>query len=143
MHDKNAPGILEQLKACGDFLVIGHVSPDGDTVGRGLARCLGLQQMGKRAGFGLHGALPDKLAFMTDIFPITPSDAVERRSYEAVIAVDCGDLSRLGDLGELFLQNENTMVLDLSLIHISTGTAIPQRLLPARCARQRSSWLAW
>ena len=41
MHDKNAQGILEQLKACGDFLVIGHVSPDGDTVGSGLALCLG------------------------------------------------------------------------------------------------------
>lgn len=125
MHDKNAQGILEQLKACGDFLVIGHVSPDGDTVGSGLALCLGLQQMGKRAVFGLHGALPDKLAFMADIFPITPSDAVERRSYEAVIAVDCGDLSRLGDLGELFLQNENTMVLD----HHPTNTGFGKRNL--------------
>ena len=46
-----------------------------------LALCLGLQQMGKRAVFGLHGALPDKLAFMADIFPITPSDAVERRIW--------------------------------------------------------------
>ena len=106
-------GILEQINACDDFLVIGHVSPDGDTVGSSLALCLGLKELGKKVVFGLHGVLPEKLAFMPVAFPITPSEQVEQRAYGAVIAVDCGDLSRLGDLGAVFSQNEN-----LSLIHI-------------------------
>ena len=104
--------ILKQLKTCDDFLVIGHVSPDGDTVGSSLALCLALQSMGKRAIFGLHGDLPGKLAFMGELFPVTPSWEVEHRAYGAVVAVDCGDLSRLGDLGEVFSQNQTTIVID-------------------------------
>lgn len=125
MLNQDWRGILEQIKACDDFLVVGHVSPDGDTVGSSLALCLGLRQMGKKVLFGLHGALPEKLAFMPAAFPITASEQIERRAYGAVIAVDCGDLSRLGDLGEVFSQNENTIVID----HHPTNTGFGKRNL--------------
>ncbi|MBS6599209.1 MAG: DHH family phosphoesterase [Collinsella sp.] len=124
-HNQERQGILEQMKACDDFLIIGHVSPDGDTVGSSLALCLGLSQLGKKVAFGLHGVFPEKLAFMPAAFPITASEQVEQRAYGAVIAVDCGDLSRLGDLGAVFSQNENTIVID----HHPTNTGFGKRNL--------------
>lgn len=117
--------ILQNLSGSDDFLIIGHVSPDGDTVGSSLALCLGLLGMGKQVVFGLHGVVPDKLSFMGELFPVTDSAEVEIRSYGAVVAVDCGDLSRLGDLSRVFIKNENTMVID----HHPTNTGFGKQNL--------------
>ncbi len=41
--------ILQNLSGSDDFLIIGHVSPDGDTVGSSLALCLGLWAWASRS----------------------------------------------------------------------------------------------
>ena len=38
--------ILEQLYAHTRFLVLSHVSPDGDTIGSAVALCLALEKLG-------------------------------------------------------------------------------------------------
>ena len=43
-----------------DFLIIGHISPDGDTIGSGMALLLALQGLGKSAIFVIDGkVVPD------------------------------------------------------------------------------------
>ena len=49
-----------------DFLILGHISPDGDTIGSGMALLLALQGLGKSAIFAVDGKLPEKMAFISE-----------------------------------------------------------------------------
>ena len=53
-----------------DFLIIGHISPDGDTIGSGMALLLALQGLGKSAIFVIDGKVPEKMAFVRDYAPV-------------------------------------------------------------------------
>lgn len=47
------------LKAHDDFILLGHVSPDGDACGSCIALALALQSMGKRTAVYLPGGMPE------------------------------------------------------------------------------------
>ncbi|MBQ9941558.1 MAG: bifunctional oligoribonuclease/PAP phosphatase NrnA [Christensenellaceae bacterium] len=108
--------IIEQLRKQNSFLLLGHVSPDGDTLGSVSALAGGLRRLGKQVICAVDGAVPDKLWFLRGEFyayedcPDTPVDCI--------VAVDCGDLTRLGRFAERFLDQGNTMVID----HHGTNT---------------------
>ena len=58
--------IIDSLKKYDDFLLVSHLSPDGDTLGSTAALFLALKQLGKRAVAAVDGAVPDKLRFLND-----------------------------------------------------------------------------
>lgn len=76
-------------------LVIAHVDPDGDAIGSLTAMGQGLQQLGKRVTLVCDDAVPKRyltLPMAADVRRAPNTDI----PYDLVIAVDCGDQSRMG-----------------------------------------------
>lgn len=95
-----------------DFVVIGHVSPDGDAAGSCMALKLALDALGKRACVVLPGGLALRYAFLPhadeffdagDALPFAPKTA---------IAVDVADEKRLGAAHDIYAACEDKAVLD-------------------------------
>lgn len=95
-----------------DFLILGHISPDGDTIGSGMALLLALQGLGKSAIFAVDGKLPEKMAFLSDYAKVYSFAEVPKRQYGCVIAVDVSDRERMGKCQALFDASPNTIVID-------------------------------
>ena len=91
------------LRERDDFILLGHVAPDGDAVGCCLGVCLALRAMGKRAVACLPGGVPRMYAWLPGA-----GDALdpERLSMDALpfeprtaFALDVSDQPRLGEAG--------------------------------------------
>lgn len=83
---------LESLRSC---CVVGHLRPDGDCVGSQLALALALEHQGKRVDCWNHDPLPARFDFLDPARRFTRPQRGKR--FDAVIAVDCASLERLGD----------------------------------------------
>ena len=57
-------GMAEWLRGHDDFVILGHVNPDGDAVGSTLGLCHALTALGKRAAVCLPGGVPKLYGFL-------------------------------------------------------------------------------
>ncbi|MGI8908879.1 MAG: DHH family phosphoesterase [Candidatus Sumerlaeaceae bacterium] len=85
--------IADIIRNNDDFLIVGHLRPDGDCLGS----CLGLkhllQNMGKKARFYTHGPLPDFFSYLPgfqDILTTRPHDCTG-----PTLCVDSADPERV------------------------------------------------
>lgn len=105
------------LKHAGTVAIGGHVRPDGDCVGS----CMGLYRYVKtcypeiRADVYLE-EIPDSFHFISDTKEICHT--AEEKEYDLFIALDCGDVERLGFSKPLFEKARHTFCIDH---HISNG----------------------
>lgn len=84
------------LRAHDDFVLLGHIHPDGDASGSCIALALALKKLGKRA----FVYLPGGLAEMYRSFPVSVEIASGKElPFEPAtgFAVDVSELERLGD----------------------------------------------
>ncbi|MHB0997780.1 MAG: DHH family phosphoesterase [Armatimonadota bacterium] len=79
----------------GSFLVMGHISPDGDSLGCVCALTLAFEQMQKEVIAVSPDGVPDLYKYLPGSDRIIQS-APEDRSFDACIVVDCENLDRLG-----------------------------------------------
>ena len=91
----------------------GHVRPDGDCVGS----CMGLYQYLKNcfAGMKVDVYLEDIPECFKEMLPITAEikhEADEKKRYDLFIALDCGDMNRLGFSSVLFEKAKTTFCVD-------------------------------
>lgn len=91
----------------------GHVRPDGDCVGS----CMGLYQYIKKhfAQIQVDVYLEDIPECFKAMFPITKEikhEIDKDKTYDLFIALDCGDVARLGFSGALFEQAKSTFCVD-------------------------------
>ncbi|MBI3803181.1 MAG: bifunctional oligoribonuclease/PAP phosphatase NrnA [Nitrospirae bacterium] len=84
--------VLQQKKS---FLITGHVSPEGDVLGSGLALAMALRQMGKTAEVINKDPFPRQLLFLPHKGLFSQRETVTPSS-EVLIVVDCGTLERTG-----------------------------------------------
>ena len=99
------------LKAHDDYILLGHINPDGDASGSCIALALALKQLGKRAFVYLPGGLAKMYrAFETTVdicengdFPFAPKTA---------FSVDVSDAERLGSGRAFFDACADKAVLD-------------------------------
>lgn len=97
------------LKSKRSFALFAHTNPDGDTVGASVALCLALQKIGKQVQIFCDGSLGDKLGS----FEATSSISREFfGSYDLHVAVDSGDVFRLGELSSAFESSKETLTID-------------------------------
>lgn len=95
------------------FLVLSHVNPDGDATGSALGVALILEQLGKKYVVVNEGETPAKFNFLPRFDRLLnlekqPLD----ETFEAVIAVDCADESRMGDVRSFFRSDASLLNID-------------------------------
>ena len=86
--------VCEALAAGDDFIILTHVSPDGDTLGSAYALALGLKSVGKKA----YVVCSDDVPARYDYF--VKKAALEPIEYKTIVAVDVADAKLLGGLYE-------------------------------------------
>ena len=90
--------ILDAIRDCRTFCVVGHVRPDGDCIGSQLGLALALKNQGKTVCCWNEDAVPQKLRFLdTQKLFQRPHAGKE---FDCVIATDCASYERLGTAGE-------------------------------------------
>lgn len=87
--------IQEIIAEAKKIAVVTHIGPDGDALGALTAVGLYLRSLGKSVTLYCESDIPrrfDFLALIDSVQKNVPSDAV----YDLLIAVDCGDVERMG-----------------------------------------------
>lgn len=105
--------IAERLKALDDFVICGHINPDGDCLGSQLALCHALRGLGKKAHCVL--AKPDPIEANLRFLPGT-EEMVPASQYQGpakvFIAVDVPTVERVGTAAELQAAAEVRFTID-------------------------------
>ncbi len=90
--------LLEFLKNSDDFLIVTHISPDGDGIGSSAALFMMLQAIGKKKALLIKDTYPNQYLFLP-----RAGDFFSLRSYidsgqkaENLILVDCNEIKRTG-----------------------------------------------
>lgn len=89
--------IAQALRVHDDYLIVGHVSPDGDCIGSQLALMHALRRMGKRARCAFASdasSLDASLSFLPGVSDISAASKVQHAA--SVIAVDVPTRKRMG-----------------------------------------------
>jgi len=114
---------MKQFKDHENFLLIGHINADGDTVGSTCALALALKNAGKRAVVAFPGKVPARLSYISELTgAVLPGDAALEAEFDCAIAVDCATEERMGELAPLFFACEERLVID----HHPTNTQFGQ-----------------
>jgi len=86
---------VAELKRGKKFLVVSHVSPEGDAVGSLLGMALAIRSLGKEATAYLEDPVPELFKFLPGADTVVHSlDGAG--PFDATFAVDCGQKERLG-----------------------------------------------
>lgn len=111
------------------YILICHISPDGDTIGSALALYNTLKVYGKKVQICCYDRVPYSLLFLPGANEILHPDKTV--TDETAIAVDCADLGRLGKCQRLFDAAKYTISID----HHGTNTmfAMQNEVFP-KCA---------
>ena len=89
--------------------IISHVRPDGDTLGSALALFHALNNLGIKAKVFCDDTVPSRFFFLKSAELV---EKVISGEFSAMLAIDCADITRLGNLAEQFLKHKNTYTLD-------------------------------
>lgn len=77
------------------FLVVSHISPEGDAIGSLLGMALALRSLGKDVTAYLEDPVPDLFKFLPGAETVV-HNLEGAGSFDATFAVDCGQKERLG-----------------------------------------------
>ena len=93
-----------------------HTRPDGDTLGSALALKLALQKINKIVDIYCDDPIPEKfcrLGFEGHFY----GKIDDLFKYDLYLALDCGDIGRVGLFGNKFLKHNNTLAIDHHITH--------------------------
>ena len=113
--------IVEEIKAAKEMIILPHVYADGDALGSCLALGLALKKTDKRVTIYLGEEIP----YIYDFLPGRELTAVYPQpvgKFDLAVAVDTGDLERLGSRLEAFSSGKVTVNMD----HHGTNTEFAQ-----------------
>jgi len=105
---------LAFLKDNASFLVVSHVQPDGDAISSTLVVSWLLERLGKKSTLINESELPARLQYLRGFDEILSlkHEQPEGLSFDAVIAVDCADYKRIGEVASLFPENCGLLNID-------------------------------
>jgi len=96
-----------------DFLVVSHLSPDGDAISSTGAIGLLLKSLGKTYTLINEGRTPEKYESLLAAQPIVDySASPPNRRFQRIIAVDCADFARIGDVHQAFEERASLLNID-------------------------------
>lgn len=102
------------------FLVVAHEHPDGDAISSCSAMSWLLEQFGKKVIITNESELPGRLSFLYHYDSIMKYESTLELQYDAVIALDCADYSRLGEIRHAFTAQATPL---LNIDHHPTNNA--------------------
>ncbi len=111
--------ILTAVQQANNILVITHIGPDGDAVGSITAVGVALQQMGKHATLLCDDTIPERFSYLPLVDQIQPPNETRTTNYDLLIAVDCGDETRMG---QSFASLPHTVPTTINIDHHVTNT---------------------
>lgn len=120
--------ILEEFNKANRILITGHVNPDGDCVGAGLALTLGLNQLNNKIDkefqkiirFILQDNAPKTTDFLTHYPLIEKFENVETKyTFDLVFILDSGAYDRIGNVQSFI--GENTRIINIDH-HVSNNS---------------------
>jgi len=95
MKTKISSDLLNLIKNNNSFLIVGHINPEGDSIGSSLALALGLKKIGKKNVYVLsRDPVPANLNFLPSSNLV--KQKLPRKKYDVVILVDCNHIERTG-----------------------------------------------
>ncbi len=108
--------IINKIKSADKIAIISHINPDGDAVGSSLALAIALRGIGKSVDVYLQDGVPGIYGFLHG------SDTVleewNHSEYDIAVALDSGDLERLGRCVEVY----NSSRIKINIDHHITNT---------------------
>lgn len=114
--------IQEKLNQAHRIVVITHIQPDGDAIGSLTAMGLALRQLGKEPILACDDGVPGLFRFL----PMTgsvQSGVDPNLPYDLIIALDCGDESRMGNSYAVLAERELPVInLDHHITNTYFGT---------------------
>lgn len=109
--------IVSLLRQDDDFVLIAHVSPDGDTIGASLALMHILHAINKQADVICEHIVPDTYMFLPGAESvIKPAEA--KTNYKNAIAVDCASIERMGASSSIY----NSAAKKINIDHHASNT---------------------
>jgi len=93
--------ITDIINKSSKIAITSHVVPDGDNIGSSLALCLALKKLNKEVSYVIDDNIPEIYRFLKGAREIERLDSYANLDYDLVIAMDCGDLERLGKVKQL------------------------------------------
>lgn len=105
------PALTQALKDAEAVALIGHVSPDGDTIGSCLALSMGLTQLGKRTAVFCADKVPDNLMMLSGAagVRVRPDSGTH---FDTAISVDVSTSQRLGSCMEIMEVTPVRLIID-------------------------------
>ncbi len=103
---------IDIISKCSDFLLISHVSPDGDTLGSAAALYLALKSIGKNVVLALDGNVPKKLEFLNGFCSFSSPKMLRKSRFECAIAIDTATVSRMGEVSDAYMSAEHRLNID-------------------------------
>ncbi|MBN1200717.1 MAG: bifunctional oligoribonuclease/PAP phosphatase NrnA [Anaerolineae bacterium] len=104
-----------------NIVIVTHVGPDGDAIGSMLGLARALRSLGKKVITAVDGGVPEPLAFLPGAQDVRST--LNGVAPDLTIAVDCGDESRMGQVGREALQSGAPLI---NLDHHRTNTLFGQ-----------------
>jgi bifunctional oligoribonuclease and PAP phosphatase NrnA len=107
----NLNNIISAIKATKTIAILPHIYADGDSLGSSLALNMTLQKMGKNTSVFIEEPIP----FIYDFLPESKAAQLfsgNNQIFDLVIALDTGDLGRLGKRIEIFDNAKITVNID-------------------------------
>ncbi len=102
--------LSSKLKSEKSAALFCHIRPDGDTLGSALALCLCLNNLGIKSEVFCDDSVPPRFLFLNSASLV--KSQFDNAEYSAFVAIDCADITRLGDFAQLFSEHKNTYSID-------------------------------
>lgn len=125
--------IIEKLDKSERVGIVVHVNPDGDALGSAFSLKNVLESMNKDADVYFCGSVESCLNEIFEIDESRVMDSKRLAESDMVIALDCADLKRLGDWGEIFAEHRNTAAIDHHITHVEYADVTVVQEISSTC----------
>lgn len=122
--------ILKEFEQARRILITGHINPDGDCVGAGLALMLGLNNLNQKiekekqkvVRFVLEDNIPSTCDFLEHSLLIENLENFQSKyEFDLAFVLDSGDYNRIGKVKELIKDNTKIINIDHHISNDSYG----------------------
>lgn len=104
--------VVEKIKNCKSVAIFGHINTDGDCLGCMTALYNFLLSQSKNADMFLDSIVPEEYKILPSIEKLNEKTEVVKENYDLFVSVDCSTPDRLGVFNNVFLEKENTLLID-------------------------------